>query len=141
MIYRNLTGWKESGSTGCLFWNTLEKKTGELSLVFTNDDYIAFLNREYRGRDEATDVLSFCQAEGETAPSGSQLYNAGDIVISVEYLEKNCRDFKVEENEELKRLLVHGLLHLAGWEHETTEPDEKMLVYQEKILIETGEKW
>ena len=107
-----------------------------LSVLFCNNRYIKSLNASYRSKDEATDVLSF--PLGETDPNGR--FIAGDIVISLEALEENARFFKVTENEELRRLLVHGILHLSGRDHVTNGTGEAMLKMQEEILLRLGEK-
>lgn len=80
----------------------------ELSVVLTGDAEIRVLNREYRGKDKPTDVLSF--------PMGDE-YLLGDIVISVERARSQAAEFGVTYDEELARLLVHGLLHLLGYDH------------------------
>ena len=109
---------------------TLDLHNWELSVLFCDNSYIKTLNAQYRNKDEPTDVLSF--PLGEREPDGRLL--AGDIVISLDALEENTRFFKVSADEELRRLLVHGILHLAGYEHKTNEADEPMLETQEKIL-------
>lgn len=127
---------------------TCKYKNWELSVVFCSDDFIRKLNFQYRGIDEATDVLSFAQEpnsndfpqapffEANEKPNGKSeaIFVAGDIVISFNSLRKNARYFNVAENEELRRLLVHGILHLAGYDHRTNNADEEMLILQEKIL-------
>ena len=110
---------------------TLDQHNWELSVLFCDNLYIKSLNAQYRDKDEPTDVLSF--PLGETSPGGRFL--AGDIVISLDALEENTRFFKVSAGEELRRLLVHGILHLSGYEHTTNSPDEPMLQLQEKILV------
>jgi len=115
---------------------TMGKKDWELSVLFCNNRYIKSLNSQYRNKKEATDVLSF--PLGETSPAGR--FMAGDIVISLEALEENTRFFSVSANEELRRLLVHGILHLAGEDHATNKAEEPMLKTQEKILAQLTEK-
>ena len=114
----------------------LELENWVLSVLFCNNRYIKELNAQYRNKGEATDVLSF--SLGETDPDGNFL--AGDIVISLEALEENARFFKVSVSEELRRLLVHGILHLTGMDHATNDPGEAMLKIQEEILLRIGEK-
>jgi probable rRNA maturation factor len=80
----------------------------ELSVLLTGNEEIRELNREYRGMDKPTDVLSF--------PMGDE-YLLGDIVISTEKAALQAIDFGVTFDEEMARLLVHGLLHLAGYDH------------------------
>jgi len=116
----------------------------EISLLFCNDEYIHELNKNYRDIDSATDILSFENGEKYKDDEGEWL-SAGDIVLSLETLPKNADYFKVSENEELKRLLIHGVLHLNGYDHgeEHIEsglaPTDEMLVLQEKILSDFGE--
>ena len=109
----------------------LEKKNWDVSVLFCNNSYIKNLNAEFRRKDEATDILSF--PLGEMSPSGR--YLAGDIVISLDALEENVRFFKVSKDEELRRLLVHGILHLSGEDHKTRKAQEPMLETQEEILV------
>ncbi len=116
----------------------------EISLLFCNDEYIHELNKNYRDIDSATDILSFEIGEEYKDDEGEWL-SAGDIALSLETLPKNADYFKVSENEELKRLLIHGILHLNGYDHgeEHIEsglaPTDEMLVLQEKILSDFGE--
>lgn len=112
---------------------SLGRDCWEISIVFCSDSFIRELNRVYRNKDEATDVLSF--EMGQTIVEDSvSLYIAGDIVISLAALERNVRDFNVDSDEELKRLLIHGILHLSGMDHVTNNEDETMLLLQEKLL-------
>lgn len=116
----------------------------EISLLFCNDEYIHELNKNYRDIDSATDILSFENGEKYKDDEGEWL-SAGDIALSLETLPKNADYFKVSENEELKRLLIHGVLHLNGYDHgeEHIEsglaPTDEMLVLQEKILSDFEE--
>ena len=102
------------------------------------------LNSQYRNIDSPTDILSFENGSKYTDDEGEWL-QAGDIAISLDTLPKNAEYFGVSENEELKRLLIHGVLHLNGYDHgeEHIEPDkeptDEMLVLQEKILHELDE--
>jgi probable rRNA maturation factor len=108
----------------------------DLSVLFCNNNYIRSLNARFRCRDEPTDVLSF--ALGETLEDGEagRRYLPGDIVISLETLAENARYFHVAEDEELRRLLIHGVLHLDGLDHDSNEKKEPMLQLQEKILAD-----
>ena len=116
----------------------------EVSLLFCNDDFIKELNREYRQIDEPTDVLSF--ENGGTYEDERQCtwISAGDIIISLDTLSKNSVYFDVPEDEELRRLIVHGLLHLNGYDHgeehleKGREPNCEMLKIQKKIMEETS---
>ncbi|MGP1431523.1 rRNA maturation RNase YbeY [Treponema sp.] len=112
----------------------LEHSNWDLSVVFCNDAFIHELNKTYRHIDSATDVLSFEQGDEYDDEDGSLRFNAGDIVISLDSLRSNAENFNVTMNEELKRLLVHGILHLSGMDHSDNDPQQPMLQLQEKIL-------
>ncbi len=117
----------------------------ELSIVLTDNRFIRHLNRDYRGKDEPTDVLSFLQQhEGELPPAvesdKSGPVAVGDIVVSVEAVAANAGEFGVEFREELKRVVVHGILHLGGHTHFDTSPERAMLQLQERILSELAEE-
>ena len=88
----------------------------EVSVLFCADGRMRSLNRRYRGLDRPTDVLSFPAGAG--VPSGGFL---GDIVISVPYASRSARKRDEPPAREIDRLLVHGLLHLAGYDHETDD--------------------
>ena len=79
----------------------------ELSILFCNDEFIQELNKNYREIDAPTDILSFENGEEYTDEDGSKWFSAGDIIISLDTLPKNAEYFKVTQNEELKRLLIH----------------------------------
>ena len=111
------------------------EKTGkhnwDISIVFCNNDIIRKLNNQYRNLDESTDVLSFIMGEMD-----GERFLPGDIVISLEKLEENVKHFGVSFEEELHRLLIHGILHLSGMNHTTNDASEEMLMLQEKLLAE-----
>jgi len=105
----------------------------ELSILFCGNKTIRGLNNHYLNKDEPTDILSFNL--GETIKDGGrEVYLPGDIIISLEMLHENAQYFKISEDEELRRLLIHGILHLNGMDHETIESGEPMLALQESIL-------
>ena len=117
----------------------LEITKQEISILFCNDDYMQQLNKNYRGIDSTTDVLSF-ENDMEYEDEEGKWKCVGDIVISLETLPINSDYFDENNNDELKRLLVHGFLHLNGIDHgeENNEkgvtPVCEMIQKQEKIL-------
>jgi probable rRNA maturation factor len=111
----------------------------DLSILLCDDKTISALNSQYRGKAEATDVLSFSLGEGDSFPTGGRLV-PGDIVISLDTLRENARRFNISEDEELRRLLIHGILHLDGMDHRTNGKAEPMLRLQEDILTELAEE-
>ncbi|MDR2495006.1 MAG: rRNA maturation RNase YbeY [Spirochaetaceae bacterium] len=117
----------------------LEHDRWDLSVLFCRDTYIRTLNSRFRHKNEATDVLSF--PLGETVEEAGEIrYLPGDIVISLETLAENARYFKVPPEEELRRLLIHGILHLAGMDHATNADIEPMLRLQESLMAELAEE-
>jgi len=121
-----------------MFLDHILKKRGhttwELSVLFTSNSYIRTLNKTYRGIDMPTDILSFEMGERYIDDAGLEHYSAGDIVLSLESIQANANIFCVPLNEELKRVLIHGILHLEGMDHATNDDVEPMLVLQEEIL-------
>ncbi len=114
-------------------------ETRDFSVTFVSDDEIRNLNSEYRNIDSPTDILTFRLADGDDdfpSPDGEE-EEMGDIFISLESMKRNAAEFGVDENEELRRLLLHGLMHLRGWDHKTNDfTSEPMLIEQERILKE-----
>ena len=108
----------------------LEISNWEISILICDDLTIKDLNNKFRSKNIATDVLSFNQ---DLVPVDDIIY-AGDIVISIETVKLHSNTFSVTLNEELKRVLVHGILHLNGMNHTSNSKEEKMLQLQESIL-------
>lgn len=120
----------------------ISEKEPEFSLHFVTDDEIRELNRTYRDKDEPTDVLTFAFNDGDEFPEiDEETKDLGDIFISLESMRRNAESFSVEPEEELKRLIIHGLLHLSGKDHETNDfSSEPMLIEQEELMKRLGWK-
>lgn len=107
----------------------------DMAVVITDDESVQALNRDFRGLDEPTDVLAF----GDEKPGpfvlapGEPVY-LGDIVISLERAEAQARERGVPVKSELQLLLVHGILHLLGYDHHTDEAKRQMWARQAAIL-------
>jgi probable rRNA maturation factor len=109
----------------------------DLSMLFCNNRYIRSLNARFRNIDESTDVLSFALGSSYAdETTGEPRFLPGDIVVSLETLAENAAYFRVSKDEELRRLLIHGILHLDGMDHQTNGRAEPMLKLQERILAE-----
>jgi rRNA maturation RNase YbeY len=99
-------------------------EVAEIHVVLTDDTRIRVLNREYRKKDKATDVLSFPQFQPKEISGRSRRKLGvpspylGDLVISTETTLKQAKEFGVTKRDELARLIVHGVLHLCGYDHE-----------------------
>lgn len=108
-----------------------------LSVVLTDDAGIAVLNQRYLGRSGPTNVLAFAQAEGEGAELSRGLL--GDVVVSYQTAMREAAENGLEYGEHLMRLLVHGLLHLLGYDH-TKDPGQarRMEELTEELLAQSG---
>ena len=112
----------------------------EVSITFTTDERIHELNREFRGIDRATDVLSFeCDGldddfayiDDETS---DQAFELGDIVIAPDVAQRQTTEFGTTFSDELSLLIVHGLLHLCGWDHIEDDEAEQMEARERELL-------
>ena len=112
----------------------------EVSLVLSSDEYIHTLNREYRGIDSSTDVLSFALNEGEepVVMNGPEEVLLGDIVISMETATRQAMEYGHSLERELAYLAVHGILHLLGYDHMADEEKRNMRLEEEHVLSLLG---
>ncbi len=120
---------------------SLGRSGDELAVSIVDDAEIRMLNRRYRGRDVSTDVLAFPQLDSDEAGSARPAI-LGDVVISFETAQRQARAGGWTGEEELNRLLVHGLLHLLGYDHEAG-PEEAARMQREEqrvssVLREAG---
>lgn len=108
----------------------------EISVLFTDNEGIRLLNREYRGIDTPTDVLSFPLSTPEElaqAPEGTEVL-LGDVVISLETAREQARQQRHSIKRESALLLTHGLLHLLGYDHGSEEERERMRQMEGEIV-------
>jgi probable rRNA maturation factor len=112
----------------------------EISLLLTDDEHIRSLNRDYRGIDRATDVLSFAMEEGEHQLTNQQTTRLlGDIIISRERAADQAQQYGHSLLREEVFLFVHGLLHLLGYDHERSlQEEQEMFSLQEQIINQLG---
>lgn len=105
----------------------------EISILICDNESIHALNKEYRGIDAPTDVLSFALNEGEDdVPEEEPAL--GDIVISMERAEEQAKEFGHSKEREVAYLAVHGFLHILGYDHQVEEDKKKMRTAEEAIL-------
>lgn len=111
------------------------KKDWEFSVLVVSPAYIRRLNRTYRGKDKVTDVLSFSQQEGTPLilPQNKQLY-LGDIILCFSQIEKQAKIFGHSQEREFSLLVIHGLLHLLGYEDKNEKQYQAMAKIQDKVL-------
>jgi probable rRNA maturation factor len=110
----NAKQWREFGEQAL---QAIESKKPDATIVFVGDEAIRKLNRQFRGKDYATDVLSF-PSEAEPFEVEQQKH-LGEVVISVQRAAAQARSNGLSFSDEVKQLILHGLLHLSGYDHET----------------------
>lgn len=104
------------------------KNEGEINYIFCDDEYLHKINMEYLNHDTLTDIISFDYTVGNELN--------GDIFISVERVQDNANDFNVSFDEELKRVIVHGILHYCGYKDKDEESEQLMRAKEdEKIAM------
>ena len=115
-------------------------ENGEVSITLTDNAYIHKLNKQYRGIDRPTDVLSFALNESEEPEiEGGMAVNVlGDLIISVERAEEQAADFGHSVRREMAFLTVHGMLHLLGYDHMEDEEREEMEAEQRFVMEKLG---
>lgn len=114
----------------------------EVSVRITDDEEIHLLNREYRGVDRPTDVLSFSLLEVESGPQvkipADYTRQLGDVVISLPYAERQAAELGHELEMELSWLVIHGSLQLLGYQHDTEARAERMEAIETEVLRGLG---
>ncbi len=117
----------------------LEKvKSANLSIVFIDDDLMHELNKKYRGIDRTTDVLSFAFEDNNKI-----CYNIrqlGEIYISIPQMIKQAKEYHHSEKRELAFLVVHGLLHLLGYDHTKGIEEEKIMFSKQELVLDDFEE-
>ena len=104
----------------------LDKRVGELNFIFCSDESLLELNQQYLQHDTLTDVITFDYSEED--------FIQGDIFISTERVEDNSKDFDVDFNTELRRVIAHGVLHLCGYK-DKTKNDSKIMREKENWAL------
>lgn len=120
---------------------------GEVTIVVTSDEAVQQLNRDYRGVDAPTDVLSFAAQEGQEEASltmppelAAELDRyLGDVVIAYPYTAQQAAHFDSTPAAELRLMVVHGILHLLGNDHDTPEAEAEMWARQDAVLAQLGD--
>ena len=110
--------------------------SAELGILFVGDQRMRGLNRKYRGKDRTTDVLAFAMREAFT-PNASRLTPdmLGDVVIAVPTAARQAKQGQRSLDEELTVLLIHGILHLCGYDHERSEKEARRMHRRERMIL------
>lgn len=136
----------------------LDCQCGDINYVFCSDGYLYKMNKEYLNHDTLTDIITFdytsesdesqddfiakfcsempldSDGEKEQKSSPSQKILSGDIYISLDRIRENAGKFHVEQIDELNRVMVHGVLHLAGYKDKTPDEEKQMHYMEDKML-------
>ena len=106
------------------------RRIGDISIIFCSDKYILDINRRYLGHDYFTDIITFDYCEGDRL--------SGDLFISVDSVRENSVEYGTEFKDELNRVIVHGILHLIGYD-DHTEEDVKVMRSKEDYYLSLRE--
>ncbi len=113
----------------------MDVKDAYLSIIFISDEVMHKYNLEYRGIDRTTDVLSFALEDNQTYKT--EIRQLGDILISIPKMQAQAKEYGHSEKRELSFLIVHGVLHLLGYDHTRSKEEEKLQFgLQDEILNE-----
>ena len=106
----------------------------EISIVFADNNMVQELNRDYRGFDKPTNVLSFALSDGEAGPQIPGVVILGDVILAFETVETEARSQGKSFAAHTSHLIVHGVLHLLGYDHEEDDQAEEMEALEKRIL-------
>lgn len=113
-------------------------KNASCSIIIVDNSYIHKLNKEYRGIDRVTDVISFALEDDKSMVIPDEIRLLGDIYISLDKAKEQAEEYGHSLERELCFLAVHGIYHLLGYDHEKEEEAEVMFKKQEEVLMEYG---
>lgn len=137
VIPEDWTGKIDRVAEICLQEEEIDPKA-EIGLMFVDNEQIQEMNRTYRDKDSATDVLSFPMYEADEAIDDEDEILLGDIVISLERAAEQAEEYGHSLEREVMYLLVHGLLHLAGYDHMEDDEKKEMRQREEELLTVIG---
>jgi probable rRNA maturation factor len=106
-----------------------ERKTGKITFVFCSDDFLLNINKRYLNHDTYTDIITF-----DYSKEDSKLPISADIIISVDRVKENAKKFSKSFEEELHRVIIHGILHLLGYKDKTKKAKEEMTAQENACL-------
>ena len=107
------------------------RKIGDINIIFCSDNYILDVNMKYLQHDYFTDIITFDYCEGDRL--------SGDLFISIDTVKDNAQYYGTEFSDELNRVIVHGVLHLVGYD-DHTEPDQVQMREKENYYLKLREK-
>lgn len=104
-----------------------KKEVGEISYIFCSDEQLLEINKEFLNHDYYTDIITFDYSEADVI--------SGDLFISIERIKDNAKTLKTSYQEELHRVIIHGVLHLLGYKDKTEEESENMRKLEDECLL------
>tara|TARA_B100001778_G_scaffold66756_1_gene52620 strand:+ start:926 stop:1342 length:417 start_codon:yes stop_codon:yes gene_type:complete len=107
--------------------SSFNKNCGEINVIFCNDDYLLSINKTYLNHDYYTDIITFDYSKAESV--------SGDLYVSVTRVKDNAKKLNLEFNDELYRVIVHGVLHLCGLKDKTKQEKEDMRAKEDEMLL------
>lgn len=113
-------------------------KSSIFSIIFIDDEKMQELNNTYRGIDRTTDVLSFAFEDNEEVIGSNRIL--GSIFVSIPKMEEQAREYGHSKTRELSFLVVHGLLHLLGYDHTKGEKEEKEMFSRQELVLNEFEE-
>jgi len=116
----------------------LAGKDMEISILLANDDLSHILNREYRGKDNPTNILTFANIDSDDKPEQEETITLGDIILSFETIQKEAREEDKFLRDHVLHLAVHGTLHLLGYNHDEEDDATIMETLEIRILEKLG---
>ena len=130
--FYSTTDFNLSNSDGYRLWlvsviESEQKKLGELTYVFCSDEYLLDINQSYLQHDTLTDIITFDYTDGD--------FISAEIYISIERVKENAKEYSVDFEKELKRVMAHGVLHCCGYK-DLTEKEKDLMRSKENLKIE-----
>ncbi len=110
-------------------------KEVSITLILTDNEFIREINRSYRNQNSPTDIITFAYRENPFPRSSTEVEHLGDIYLSLERTFENSLEYSADFIDEFKLLLVHGVLHLIGYDHELSVRDDKKMRDREKEIL------
>ena len=141
LLRRDYQGWPRIDKTVCqAVLATLKSmdrsKKVEVAILLTNDATIRTLNQQYRHRDQATNVLSFAMEEGDVLLKNIKEHRLlGDVVLAYETVDREAKAYHITLKHHVTHLVVHGVLHLLGYDHERSPAEAKRQESKEIAIL------
>lgn len=134
-FFNESTGMPEINQAKAAAWleetaNSENKETGDCNIIFCSDDYLLDINKQYLDHHNYTDIVTFDYSEDNTI--------AGDLFISTDRIAENAKSYDVPFDQELHRVMVHGILHLCGYGDATDEEKKLMRSKEDNYLEKSG---